>query len=98
MTDTLHNTQTEYEALTSQQQDQVLAGGVIAGLPMHCEYCPEMAVWSSADGNGRAAVACYDLRHIAFSMSLGSGADPDDLLGQLACHNRNWPTPGCTCP
>jgi hypothetical protein len=36
------DTMTEYAALTSEQQDRVLAGGKITGIPMHCEYCAEM--------------------------------------------------------
>ena len=71
----------EWDALTAAQLTLACTRGVIIGLPLHCEFCGEAAVWSTGDHSPR--VACYDLRHIAGAESIGSGVPPELLLKAL---------------
>ena len=68
----------EWGALTPDQFDRACTRGSIIGLPLHCEFCDEAAVWSTGDYNAR--VACYDLRHIAMAESTGAAVPPELLL------------------
>ncbi len=84
---TLRRAAAEWDALTPQQQARVIAGGVIVGIPMRCEFCDEAAAWSSGDVNAR--VACYDLRHIAMAESTGAIVPPMSLLAKMRCDCRD---------
>lgn len=71
----------EWAALAADQFDRACTRGSIIGLPLHCEFCDEAAVWSTGDYSAR--VACHDLRHIAMAESIGSGVPPELLLAAV---------------
>lgn len=74
----------EWKVLTRDQLGRVTgrSGPIIGDVPLSCEFCDEPAVWTTGDHSPR--VACYDLRHIAGAMSIGSGVEPMWLLHGLA--------------
>jgi hypothetical protein len=84
-------TETEFIALTADQENRLWEGGNITGVPVSCDYCDGPAVWSSVR-KGNMWTACSNAAHIAWACSIGSACPVSDITPE------HFPVDPATCP